>query len=63
VVPPSYLDRTGQLAAFLYRRRPALVDIAGKIDEVDAALISPRSALRNSMPLAPRTSVVLAIGS
>jgi hypothetical protein len=29
VVPRSYLHRTGQLAAFLHGRRPALVDIGG----------------------------------
>lgn len=38
LVPRLYLSRTGQLLAFLHRRHAALVDIGGKIDQVNASL-------------------------
>jgi hypothetical protein len=36
--PKADIHRTGQLVAFLHCRRPALVDVGGKIDKVNAAL-------------------------
>ena len=35
---PSYLDRTGKLKALFDCGRPALVDIGGEIDQMNAAL-------------------------
>ena len=38
VVLPSYLGRSGQLAAPLHRRCATLVDMGGKVDEMESAL-------------------------